>query len=219
MANRKVNFFINEYYHIYNRGVEKRLIFLDNPDYNRFLALLYVCNSKKQVLMRNTFPSGVSFKLFDGFSKGESLVDIVSYCLMPNHFHLVLRERVEGGISLFMKKLSTGYSMYFNKKYERSGGLFGGTFKSEHINNDSYFNYIFSYVNLNPLKLFNLRWKESDFLNKNSSKEFLLKYRYSSYLDCIGFDRQEKIILNREFLPGHIQDFNEYEDFIDAMLD
>ena len=92
--------------------------------------------------------------------KEKPLVSILSYCLMPNHFHLILYEHTENGISKFMGKLLTAYSMYFNKKYDRSGPLFTHPFRSEHINNDSQYMYIFSYIHLNPLSIIQKNWKK-----------------------------------------------------------
>lgn len=113
--NRKITFSVDEHYHIYNRGTDKRQIFLDHDDYDRFVKLLYLCNGTESIVFRD-IPIGETY----GFDRGETLVDIGAYCLMPNHFHLLLREKNEGGISLFMKKLSTGYSMYFNLKKQEN---------------------------------------------------------------------------------------------------
>src|SRR3989338_2657209 len=122
--NRKFQFSVGEFYHLYNRGSNKMPIFLDDSYKKRFIKLLFVCNSKKPVVFKT-----IQGLPLDEIDRGETLVDIGSYCLMPNHFHLLIREKMENGISLFMEKLSTAYSMYFNKKNERTGGLFEGTFK------------------------------------------------------------------------------------------
>ena len=142
---RRHTFNIGEYYHIYNRGNGKTIIFKDDYDYKRFMALLYLCNKTQAVDIRTHFREGRSFAdLFEFNNNNSQFVDIGAYCLMPNHFHIFLREKSDGGISKFMEKVSTGYSMYFNKKYKRSGGLFEGRFKSQHVDNNSYFNYLFS---------------------------------------------------------------------------
>src|SRR3989338_5483185 len=100
---------------------------------------------------------------------------------MPNHFHLLLKEIEMGGISQFMGKLSTAYSMYFNKKYERTGSLFEGRFKSSRIANDNYLHYLFAYIHLNPIKLIEPMWKEKGINDFARAKEFLGRYNYSSY--------------------------------------
>ena len=134
---RKAPFIENEHYHIYSRGVEKRKIFLNTKDYNRFVALLYIMNQNISFRMDNFLRNGEK-DLGEIFKekRGETLVSILGYCLMPNHFHIILYEHTEGGISKFMGKLLTAYSMYFNTKYERSGPLFTHPFRSEHIKDE-----------------------------------------------------------------------------------
>ena len=166
MAIRKQSFAPGEFYHLYNRGTEKRLIFLDKNDYNYFLFLMYICNTSKSIKLRDTGKN---------FDREETIVDIGAYCLMPNHFHILIHEKIEGGISKYMLKLMTGYSMYFNKKYERTGKLYEGVFKSTHANSDTYLKYLYSYIHLNPAKLIDKNWKE----NKNRNIAILLKYVFS----------------------------------------
>lgn len=170
MGLRKTQLVKDEYYHIYNRGVEKRKIFLDKEDYFHFLKLLYLCNSSKSIILRNVNKQ---------FDRGETIVDIGAYCLMPNHFHLLCKEKINLGITIFMKKLLTAYAMYFNKKYKRSGVLFQGRFKSEHADNDRYLKYLYSYIHLNPAKLKNPKWRES-LINNSELLIFIKNYPYSS---------------------------------------
>ena len=144
MALRKQSFAVDEYYHLYNRGTEKRKIFLDKNDYDYFLFLMYICNTIKSIKLRDTD---------ENFDREETIVDIGAFCLIPNHFHILVREKIEGGISKYMLKLMTGYSMYFNKKKGRTGNLFQGKFKSEYIGNDNYLKYLFAYIHLNPVTL------------------------------------------------------------------
>ncbi len=135
----------------------------------------------------------------------EILVSIIGYCLMPNHFHLILHENTTGGISKFMAKLLTAYSMYFNKKYQRSGPLFTRPFRSEHINKESQFVYIFSYVHLNPLSLLDKNWKEEGIKDNLEAKIFLDKYKFSSYSDFLKKDRPEGFILDQSLIPEYIK--------------
>ena len=144
MAMRKVSFALHEFYHIYNRGNSRQTIYVTNADYQRFISLLYLANGSKSFEFREIDEE----KLFD-FDKGEPLVAIGAYCLMPNHFHILATPLVEGGMATFMRKLATGYSMYFNKKHHRTGSLFEGRFKSEHVDSDNYLKYLFSYIHLN----------------------------------------------------------------------
>ncbi len=147
--------------------------------------------------------------------RDEQLVDIVAYCLMPNHFHLLVREKAEGGISIFMKKISTAYSMYFNSKNDRSGALFEGRFKAKHINNDEYLRYLISYIHLNPVKLIESKWKEEKIKDVNKASKYLKEYRYSSYQDYLGFNRAESKILELGLFFDY---FETFETFIGEWL-
>ncbi len=210
---RKINFSVGQFYHIYNRGNSKQVIFLDDTDRNRFKKLLYVCNSKKPVVFKT-----IQGLPLDEMERGESLVDIGAYCLMPNHFHILLYEKEESGISNFLGKLSTAYSMYFNKRYERTGGLFEGRFKASHVDNDEYLKYLFSYIHLNPIKMIDPNWKENGIINHEKARSYLNSYSYSSYLDYIGVNREEKVILKNSSFPEYFLDTKEFKQFIDEWL-
>ncbi len=201
MSTRKVDFVEGEYYHIYNRGNSKQKIFNDKEDYLRFISLLYISNSIENFnlydLNRDT-----NFNVYE-INRNNQLVNIGAFCLMSNHFHILITEKTEGGISKFMQKLSTAYSMYYNKKYERSGGLFEGKFKSQHAGTDEYLKYLFSYIHLNPIKLIQKDWKEKGIKNKKEAIDYLNKYFYSSYLDFIGEKRIQNKILNIEAFPKY----------------
>src|SRR5690606_36166474 len=97
--------------------------------------------------------------VFD-FDRGKTLVEIGAYCLMPNHFHILLKSKEDDGISKFMNKLGTSYSMYFNRRYERTGILFQGRYKAKHVESDEYLKYLFSYSHLNPIKIIDPSWKD-----------------------------------------------------------
>ena len=202
MSIRKIPFASGEFYHLYNRGNSKQKIFHNAEDYARFMGLLYACNQKE------------NFKI-DNLRKGESLyetekrsklVSIGAYVLMPNHFHLLITNKEENNISKFMQKISTAYVMYYNKKYERTGGLFEGKFKSQHLNTDRYLKYIFSYIYLNPVKLIDSKWKDRGIQNKQKALKFLKKYTYSSYLDYLGINRLQNKILDTKAFPKYFPD-------------
>jgi len=116
---RNLSFSVGEFYHIYNRGVDKRVIFLDSYDKDRFIKLLFMCNSEKPIIYRDI--KDITLGKLD---LGDPLVSIGAYCLMDNHFHLLVKEIQENGLSKFMNKLLTGYAMYFNIKYDRKGALY-----------------------------------------------------------------------------------------------
>lgn len=212
---RPFEFSVDEYYHIYNRGNDKRRIFLDAGDFLRFLALLYISNNTRTIHLSD-YP-GASLSDILLLPRGDTLVDIGAYCLMTNHFHLLLREKSENGISTFMQKLG-GYTMYFNKKHQRSGSLFQGVFKSTHADTDEYLKYLFSYIHLNPVKYIEPEWKEKGIIDLQKTKEYLNKYPYSSYLDFLGKIRIENLILNRVAFPEYFETGHDFEEYLEDWL-
>lgn len=213
MGTRNLIFSEGEFYHIYSRGIEKRKIFLSDKNYKRFVFLLYTANSTEPVHLSNY--QGNS--LMD-IPRGEPIVDIGAWCLMPNHFHLILRERTENGISIFMKKLLTGYSMYFNVKEQRKGKLFEGKFHARHLDYDQYLKYQFTYVHLNPISLVDSGWRRKKIINKNKAKNFLNNYEYSSYLDYSGVERPEKIILNNDVFPEYFETTHDFNEMVEEWI-
>lgn len=194
----------NEIYHIYNRGVEKRKIFLDEEDYLRFIHDLFEFNDINPT-PNLTYYLKSQFKSKEvGLPKIEKesrklLVEILVFCLMPNHFHLMVKQKVDGGITLFMRKLGTGYTNYFNQKYKRVGPLFQGKYKIVHLYQDAHFLYLPYYIHLNPLELIIPEWKEQGIKNIKKAMRFLEKYRWSSFLDYIGY-KNFPSVTQRQFL-------------------
>lgn len=134
-----------EYYHIYNRGVDKRDIFSNKKDLDRFIESMHEFNKVDGIVsLANWRKTEIESKALS-----EPLVAFVAYCLNPNHFHFILKQLVDGGVAKFMQKLQAGYTYYFNVKNSRSGSLFQGTFKSHLISNENYFNKIIGYTNKN----------------------------------------------------------------------
>lgn len=190
---RKIKFAQDQYYHVYNRGVEKRDIFIDRKDYERFLYLLFACNDTAPLLNSQFHYRGLAS--IDTYKRQRDVItDICCFCLMPNHFHILLRERVENGISTFMQKFGTAYTMYFNAKRERSGVLFQGTFKAVYIDQESYFRHLIRYIHLNPAELREPAWKEKGIKDWKTTYEFVKNYPWSSYGDYLGKNRFSKIL-------------------------
>lgn len=216
---RKFDFSIGEFYHIYNRGTDKRTIFTDRNDYNRFIVLLHLCNSSEKVDISNLVREGQSFTDLINIDVGERLVDIGAYCLMPNHFHLLIREKQRDGISLFMKKLLTAYSMYFNKKHKRTGSLFEGPFRGTHVDSDVYLKYLFAYIHLNPVKLINPNWKEDGIQDREAAQKYLDSYEYSSYLEySTEGKRKEARILSKSAFPEYFSNAHDFDNYINDWL-
>ncbi len=209
MSIRKIPFASGEYYHLYNRGNSKQKIFHDSEDYWRFITLLYSCNSENN--FRMSLVNDTASKDPYLWERGEQLVAIGAFCLMPNHFHILITEKQEDGITKFMQKLSTAYVMYYNKKYERVGGLFEGKFRAEHLGNDRYLKYIFSYIHLNPIKLIQKDWKEVGLKNKKEALNYLDSYKYSSYYEYIGIQRKQNLIIEKGVYPDYFPYRNSFK--------
>ncbi|OHA91576.1 MAG: hypothetical protein A2758_00500 [Candidatus Zambryskibacteria bacterium RIFCSPHIGHO2_01_FULL_49_18] len=210
-------FITGEYYHIYNRGIDKRVIFKLKKDYERFVMLMYLANSDNSFRLDNILNH--QQKTFDEvlvMERGKPIVSIGSWCLMTNHFHLLIRQETDGGITKFMRKLGVGYSMYFNIRHERSGALFGGLFKSKLIGtDDNYMRQLFGYIHINPLEIKFPIWENQIKKPSKDMKKFLESYEYSSYLDYFGVDRVEKNLLKTENFPNYFQTTNCFQDFVD----
>ncbi len=178
MAIRKTPFALDEWYHCYNRGVDKRTTYEDRGDYRRFLEQLHLANST--VPLRRDDITARTFEEIVRTKKKEPLVSIGAFCLMPNHFHLVLKEITEGGITKLMQKLGTAYTMYFNERHERTGNLFLKPFRSRHVHEDRYFQHLINYVHCNPAELYEPGWKAGKVKNYNDLAKRLIEYPYSS---------------------------------------
>jgi putative transposase len=208
---RKIPFIENEVFHLYSRGVEKRDIFTCENDYRRFQVLLGLCNTNERVKFSNKARTERGEPSLGSKHSRETLTDVIAYALMPNHIHLIVREKQAGGISKFMLKLMTAYSMYFNTKYERSGPLFTRPFRSKHIDSDEYFLWAFAYTLLNPLELFQPDWKTTGVSEKDSAARFMQSYRWGSFRDYFGNARPESCILEKNAAPLGAADLKNFD--------
>ncbi len=198
MSYRRTPFAPDEHYHCYTRGIDGRVTFQDKQYYERFQEYLYLCNDTNP-FDRSDFLKVPHAGIFSRPRKGE-LVAIACYSLMPNHFHVGFQELEEGGSSKFLQKLGTSYSMYFNAKYKRIGGLFMGPCRSRHIGNDRYFKRVVQYIHLNAAELYESGWKCGVVKNMRLLEKQLGEYAFSSLRDYIGSPRAERTILNSEMI-------------------
>ncbi len=208
----KRNLATGEIFHILNRGVDKRDIFLDDQDYTRFIHDLFEFNDVEAVLNLNrSFNGGQLMDLRNPSIRKprKFIVEILAFCLMPNHFHLMLRQKEDGGITKFMRRLGIGYANYFNQKYERSGTLFQGRFKSILVTEENHFIHLPYYIHFNPLDLIESDWRTGKINDYQKAISFLNSYRWSSHLDYIG-QKNFPSVTQREFL---LKVFNSSEDY------
>lgn len=192
---RLVKFTNERFYHVFNRGVEKRKIFSTPEDHERFLQSIYYYQFDGPKPKLSTHKR---FRLIE-FDKNPKIVDIVCYCLMLNHFHLLIRQVKSGGACEFMRKLLNSYTKYYNTKHDRVGHLFQGTFKAVDIENDDQLLHLSRYIHLNPFA--------------SNLTENLDTYKYSSYPSYIGI--VEDKIARSELILSFFASRKDYRKFVE----
>ncbi|OGE64292.1 hypothetical protein A3I48_03635 [Candidatus Daviesbacteria bacterium RIFCSPLOWO2_02_FULL_36_7] len=194
MPYRTIPLATDQTYHIFNRGVAKLPIFTDKRDYNRFLQTIYYYQFQGP---KPKFSQLNRFKDFK-FEKNKKIVEIFCYCLMPNHYHFLIRQLQENGISEFINKISNSYTKYFNTRHNRVGHLLQGQFKAVRIEHEEQLIHVSRYIHLNPIV---------SFLIKD-----LREYQWSSYTTYIGL--QTNKICTREFILSIFKTQQKYEQFV-----
>lgn len=182
-------------YHVLNRGTEGRIIFLEESDYYRFVFLFYACNFGSPAF--NLKKEDI-IKAGEAIIRGEKppqkliqnehrqLVDILAFTLLPNHYHAIIKQLVDKGITLFMQKVNGAYGRYFNLKNQRIGRLFQNAFRAILINNENYLLRVSRYVHLNVLDLIQSDWRENGIKESEKAIDFLNKYPWSTAPDYLG---------------------------------
>lgn len=193
MPSRIIPFVNNEFYHVFNRGVARIPIFTNSIDYKRFhKTMLYYQIDGPKPKFSNFSPSKTELKL------KKKIIDIVCYCFMPNHFHFLVQQKRDGGISEFVSKLSNSYTKYFNIKKNRVGPLLQGEFKAVHIETNEQLIHLSRYIHLNPLV---------GYITKD-----LYRYQWSSYVEYIGL--QKKGICSKEIILDQFKSKDSYQKFV-----
>ncbi len=198
-----------EYYHIYNRGAFKQNLFKDIRDYARFL--FYTLYAQSPIPFHHIDRILKTFTATDGFvvSPEETNdiilnrgVELTAFCLMPNHYHLLVKEVEEGGIAYYMQRVGSGYTKYFNTKYEASGRIFQGAYKSRHVADDNYLLYLSAYIHRNPREL--PAWKNKEF-----------EYPWSSLKDFTEANRWGGLLMS-DIIAGQFETTknSNYKDFV-----
>lgn len=198
------------YYHLYNRGVEKRLIFMDEMDYSVFLSCLSIYLSPADDLQGSSLQERVSPSKVPKNYFGD--IKLLAYCLMPNHFHLMVKQESDHGIDHFMRSISTKYVRYFNSKYNRIGPLFQGIYKAVRVQNEYQFVYLTKYIHRNPIT--------------STCKDDpcrLEEYRYSSYGNYLKKFKQSWLDTDEILgLFGSVNKrtcYRNYKDFVEETSD
>jgi len=210
-----------EIYHIVMRGTEGRIIFPKEENYIRFIHDLFEFNDEEATLSTYRIHLQANTTRSDHVilerRKRKLLVEILAFCLMPNHFHLLLRQLKNQGISHFMQKLNGGYATYINKKYERQGHLFQGKFRAVHIKNEEQFKNGFVYIHVNPVDLIEPNWKENGIKNVKKAIRFLENYRWSSYSDYLG-KKNFPSVTSRDFITKVLVGSEGCREFVESWI-
>jgi putative transposase len=201
-----------------NRGVDKRTIVLDDKDRRRFVADLYSLNDTRPVESLNyhlaqAFESGLPYR---AERKRVQLVQIHAWCLMGNHYHLLLSPTAKDGVSRFLQKLNMGYAKYFNERYVRTGALFQGKTKRILIENDRQFLYILPYIHLNPLDFMkgSREWRRQSIVNRAGALRWVTEYRWSSCRNYYGEKEFTEILEGSELFADRKSHTQELEQFL-----
>jgi len=194
-----------EYYHIFNRAVNKQVIFHDVRDYVRFLFLiLYLQSPIVFPQINRAVTQFVKSRAFDTKNEGDIVkkrtVELVAFCIMPNHFHLIVKESDEGGIATYMQRVLTSYSKYYNTKYKKSGHVFQGPYRAVHVSDDRQLLHLSAYIHRNPREI-------SKWFNKED------EYQWSSYQDFIDENRWGNLIVP-DIILEQFKDKTKYKNFV-----
>ncbi len=214
-------------YHIVNRGVDKRIIFADRQDYSRFTIALECYNSTEKVHLWALLglsspgysqPDVLADNLRQWREKEHTpIVEVLAFCLMPNHYHLLLREITEGGISEYMKKLGSGYTRYFNSRYKRSGALFGSKYKSVSVTSNEKLANVFVYIHTNPMDLSGGGSRDNGVENIEKVRNYIYEYPWSSLGDYTGNPRFPYVV-STKFLTEALGPKSVQQELVDDYL-
>jgi putative transposase len=200
-SNRKIVFANGEYYHLFSRGVEKRPVFTNKRELSRAVDLISFYRFDKPPLRYSKFLA-LNEEQRVNFLAGlkDKAVEIIAFCLMTNHFHFLVKQIKEGGISKFMANFTNSYSKYFNTKYQRVGPLFQGAFKAVHVESDEQLLHLSRYIHLNPVSGFRVKSDE------------LRDYQWSSYPSYIG--QSDIDFVDKEIVMDFFKKPAKYEEFV-----
>ncbi len=205
MGTRTIQFTVGNLYHCHSQGIDNREVFKDAKDYQKFLEILYLANDEFP-LRRGDIGTNKLEEILR-FPRGKKLAAIGAFCLLPNQFHLALKEVRDGGITTFMRKIGTAYTMYFNSRHKRSGNLFAGPFKASQVN-ENHLSLLTSFIHASPAELYDPEWKVGHVADPEFLGGQISAYPYSS-LGAYSSDKTVKMpikaILDTEFPPHTVR--------------
>ena len=215
---RKESFILGEYYHIYNRIIFNTPVFKDTKNCNRLMQSFLLANSTQAsqafLFLRNNKNASIEDALKIA-KNGKKFVDVICYAIMPDHYHILLKEKIKNGITSFIHRCNISIAKYINTKTERRGPLFEGLFKSKHIATNNYLLHLSLYIHLNPLDfLIGKQWREHEVKNWDQIKNRLINYPYSSLKNFLNKNHNDKIISGAEIIMGQFNNSKEYESYL-----
>lgn len=215
---RKEKFAPGEYYHIYSRTILNTPGFKNNKNADRLAQAFLLANSTKSSeafrYLRNTENAQLE-RAIEIAREGEKFVNVLCYCIMPDHYHLLLEELKDNGITNFVRKCNTSIAKYVNIKTNRLGPLFESRFKAKHINTNEYLLHLSVYIHLNPLDIISGKeWREHKLKNWDITKKELLLYPWSSLKYFLNRDYKNPIISGEEIILKQFNNKKEYELFL-----
>lgn len=200
---RKISLRNGEFYHVFNRGLERRPTFTDKREFSRACNLIKFYRHTEIPVRYSKIieqPVEIREKMLEELYKSERLVDIICYCLMPNHFHFLLKQLSDNGIAKFISNFTNAYTKYFNTKNERSGPLFQGTFKAVHVESDEQLIHLSRYIHLNPV------------VSGIAGEESWEEYPWSSYREYI--DQENGQIVEKSLVLNMFSNIEDYKEFV-----
>lgn len=205
---RKLVFTNGQIYHVFNRGVERRPIFTNKQEFTRAQELIKFYRHRETPIRYSRLmlqPKVIREEILQDLFKRETQVDILAYCLMPNHYHFVLQQKIDDGVSRFISNFSNAYSKFFNIRNSREGSLFQGLFKAVLIESDEQFIHVTRYVHINPV------------VSSLFVQEDLDKYAWSSYPEYLELSNND--IVAKDLLLGMFKNISDYKRFVDDQID
>lgn len=242
MPYRNIKFATGNIYHIVVRSLDDNLLFKNIDDNYRGIFSIYEFNNAKRIEIRDrrrmrmkikeeVKKAAKEFKKIQAKNKArgqrvsadlsadsrDKLVEVMAFCLMPNHIHLLVKQLKDDGITKFMRKLGAGYGRYFNKKYQRKGYVFQDRFRAVFIRNDDQLKVVLAYIHSNPISLAEPKWKERGIHDLKRAIKFLENYKWSSHLDYIGKSNFPSVT-ERKFILEIMGSKRGYEEFLKDYL-
>ncbi|MBU2578995.1 transposase, partial [Patescibacteria group bacterium] len=236
MPYRKEQFVNGEIYHVTVKSIDENVIFKNVDDHFRGIFSIFEFNNAKPVVIiecrkarariKKEFKKiaeqasaesakGRTSDVFDDLR--DKFVEVLAFCIMPNHIHLLLRQLKTDGISKFMVKFGSGYGGYFNRKYNRKGYVFQNRFVAVHIGTEEQLKTVFVYIHTNPISLIEPKWKEMGIKEAEKAIEFVENYKWSSYSDYIG-KKNFFSVTDREFISEIMGGENGCKEFVEDWI-